>query len=85
MSTFVVEQAVVASAVADLGAELSALRGIATAMTANGQPVRVLHATYVPTHQTCVCVVDAADAATVLEALRRAGTHTARVLPALDL
>jgi hypothetical protein len=85
MSTFVIERAVAGAAVADLGGELSALRGIATAMTANGQPVQILHATYVPTHQTCLCVVDADDAATVLEALRRAGNHTARVLPALDL
>ena len=85
MSTYVIERLVRVADVGDLGTELSSVRAIAAAMTAAGQPLRVLHATYVATHQNLQCVVDADDASTVLEALRRIGTHTARVLPALDL
>ncbi len=80
-----IERLVPVADVADLGTELARVRAVATAMTAHGSPLHVLHATYVPAQQTCQCVVAAADAETVLEALRRVGAHTARVLPALDL
>jgi hypothetical protein len=85
MSTYVIERLVAVADVGQLGNELSSVRAVAVAMTAGGQPLRVLHATYVATHQRFQCVVDAEDAATVLEALRRVGTHTARVVPALNL
>ena len=85
MGTYVIQRTVSLADVADLGIELSSVRAIATVMTAAGQPLRVLHATYVAAHQSFQCVVDAEDSATVLEALRRVGTHTARVLPALNL
>ncbi len=85
MGTYVIERDVAASDVVELGTELARLRAAAGAMTAGGQPLRVLSATYVPANHSCQCVVDAEDAATVLEALRRVGIRTARVLPALDL
>ena len=85
MGTYVIERVIAVADVGELGIELSAVRAMAAAMTAGGQPLRVLHATYVVANQIFSCVVDADDAATVLEALRRVGTHTARVLPALNL
>jgi hypothetical protein len=85
MGTYVIERRVSIADVGALGTELCSVRAVATVMTAAGQPLRVLHATYIAAHESFQCVVDADDSATVLEALRRAGTHTARVLPALDL
>jgi hypothetical protein len=67
---------------AALAAEVAAVRAAATAMTATGLPVTVLHAVYIPAEQTWLCTVEADEAATVIEALRRAGTSTGRVLPA---
>lgn len=83
--TFLIQRTFAFADVADLGVELAAVRAAALAMTAIGQAVRVVHATYVPGDQSCLCVVDAEDAATVVEALRRAGTGAARILPALAL
>ncbi len=83
MSTYVIERRVALADVGNLGNELSSVRSVAAAMTNNGQTLRILHATYVAAHQRFQCVVDAEDAAIVLEALRRVGAHTARVLPAL--
>ena len=88
MGTYVIARLVAVAdvgALGALGAELSSVRAVAAAMTAGGHPLRVLHATYVAAQQSFQCVVAAEDAATVLEALRRVGTHTARVLPALSL
>ncbi len=85
MGTYVIERLVHVADVGTLGTELCSVRAIASVMTAAGQPLRVLHATYVAAHECFQCLVDAEDSATVLEALRRVGTHTARVLPALNL
>jgi hypothetical protein len=85
MGTYVIERLVSIVDVGALGTEVSSVRAIATVMTDAGQPLRVLHATYVAAHESFQCVVDADDSATVLEALRRVGSHTARVLPALNL
>ena len=85
MGTYVIQRRVALADVGDLGNELSSVRAVAAAMTAGGHPLRILHATYVAAHHSFQCVVDAENAATVTEALRRVGTHTALVLPALNL
>ena len=85
MGTYVIQRQVAPADVGDLGNELSSVRAVARVMTACGQPLQILHATYVAAHHSFQCVVDAENAATVTEALRRVGTHTARVLPALSL
>jgi phage-related minor tail protein len=85
MGTYVIQRLVSIADVGALDAELSAVRAVATVMTAAGRPLRVLHATYVAAVGSFQCVVDAEDSATVTEALRRVGSHTARVLPALAL
>lgn len=85
VSTYLIQRPVGAGEVAELGAEVAAIQAAALAMTATGLPVKVLHTTYVPADQTCLCLMDADDAATVMEALRRAGATAARVLPALAL
>jgi len=85
VSTYLIQRPVGAGEVAELGAEVAAIQAAALTMTATGLPVKVLHTTYVPADQTCLCLMDADDAATVMEALRRAGATAARVLPALAL
>jgi hypothetical protein len=85
VSTYLIQRSVGAGEVSGLGAEIAAIQSAAMVMTATGLPVRVLHTTYVPADQICLCVMDAEDAATVMEALRRAGATAARVLPALAL
>jgi len=85
MSIFAVQRNVAGAEVADLGAVIAAVRAVAIAMTASDQPVTVLHSIYVAADRTCVSVIEADDAATVIEALRRAGSRSARVLPAIAL
>ena len=85
MGIYAIERLVALADVAEFGSELESVRAVASVMTAHGQPLYVLHATYVPNHQRCLCVVEADDADTVLEALRRIGSHTSSVLPALNL
>ncbi len=85
MSIFAVQRTVTGAEVADLGAVIAAMRTAAMTMTAADQPVVVLHSTYIPADQTCLSLVEADDAATVMEALRRAGSRSARVLPAISL
>ncbi len=85
MSTYVIQRVVGGADVAGLGHDTAALRTSAIAMTAQGQPVKVLSATYIPADQTWLCVVDGDDAASVIETLKQAGTTTARVLPAVSL
>jgi hypothetical protein len=85
VSTYLIQRPVGAGDIAELGVEIAAIQAAALAMTATGLPVKVLHTTYVPADQTCLCLMDADDAATVMEALRRAGATAARVLPALAL
>jgi hypothetical protein len=85
MSIFAVRQPVIVADVGALGSVVAAVGQAAGVMTAGGWPVSVLHSTYIPGEQTCVSIVDAEDAATVMEMLRRAGSRTATVLPALTL
>jgi hypothetical protein len=85
MSTFLIRRSVETAHVADLGQEMASVRTTAVAMTARGQPVKVLHTTYVPGDGASLCVVEADDAATVMEALRRAGATAADVLAVLAL
>jgi hypothetical protein len=85
MSTYVIQRPVEVADAVDLRTELASVRAVAAAMTATGQPLRLISTTYIPAEGTCLSVVDAEDAATVIEALRRAGTRAARVLPALIL
>jgi hypothetical protein len=85
MGTYMIQRMVGGADVAGLGYDTAALRTSALAMTAQGHPVQVLSATYIPNDQTWLCVVDGDDAASVIETLKQAGTTTARVLPALSL
>ncbi len=85
MGIYVIARTVAVADIADLGVEVAALRRVAVTMTAAGQPVRILHCTYVPADQRAQYAVAAEDPATVIEALRRTGTTVARVLPALEL
>jgi len=85
MGIFVIQHPAPIAYVGTLDGLIAAVRAAANSMTAAGCPVLMLHALYVPADQTCLSVVDADDAATVLEALRRAGSTTARILPALSL
>jgi hypothetical protein len=48
VSTYLIQRSVGAGEVAELGAEVAAIRAATLAMTATGLPVKVLHTTYVP-------------------------------------
>ena len=85
MAIYLIRRSVGIADVADLGRETASVRTAASAMTAAGQAVSVRHGTYVPTDETCLWVMDADDANTIVAALRLAGVPAARVLPALDL
>ncbi|MET3803046.1 hypothetical protein ABIB25_000030 [Nakamurella sp. UYEF19] len=85
MSIFTIRQPVIGADIGAFSGIVDAVRQAADVMTAHGWPVSVLHSTYIPGEQTCVSVVDAEDAVTVMEMLRRAGSRTATVLPALML
>ncbi len=85
MNTFSVQYPVTQPEAGDLADVVAAMRQAAVNMTAACQPVTVLHTTYVPAEQVCLSLVAADDAATVMEVLRRAGSISARVLPAVSL
>ena len=85
MSTFLIHHPVVAAEPGVVDGIAASVRDAAKDMTAGGWPVAVLHMTYVSAERACLSVVEAEDAATVVETLRRAGSRAARVLPALAL
>lgn len=70
-------------AIGELAGELKQIRAVAATMSAAGPTVQYRYACYLPSDRMCLSVVDAPDAATVLELLRRAGLTTARVLEAV--
>ena len=82
MSTYVIQRTGGDTDLVDLGYEAAAIRAAAAAMTASGQPVRVLHCVYIPADRTWLCLIEGDEPATAIELLRRAGVSTARVLPA---
>ena len=66
-------------AVGELSGDLARLRAEAAAVG-----VSLLYSVFVPADRVCLSVVDATDAAAVLEALRRGGlADQAQVLPAV--
>jgi hypothetical protein len=83
VSAFVVERPLPIEAIGELAGELSQARAVAAEMSAVGPRVRFLYSFFVPAERMCRSVVDAPDAATLIELLRRTGLSTARVCPAV--
>ena len=59
-------------------------RSAARALTGQGMPVRYVRSTFLLEDETCFHVFEAASAASVWEASRRAALGAARVLPVLE-
>ncbi len=82
VSSYVIQRTGGITDLVDLGCEAAAIRAAAAAMSASGQPVRVLHCAYIPADRSWFCLIEGDEPATAIELLRRAGVSTARVLPA---
>ena len=85
VSTYVIQRTGGVTDLVDLGCEATAIRAAAAAMTASGQPVRVLQCAYIAADRTWLCLIEGDEPATAIELLRRAGVSTARVLHATVL
>ena len=83
MATFMVERYVPGVACDQFAEAVQRAASAASAMTEQGVPVRYLGSVYVPTEECSFCCFEAADAAAVREANRRAGVPFWRVVRAV--
>jgi hypothetical protein len=81
---FVVERSLPVEEIGELAGELARFREAAAEVAATGSDVVYLYSLFVPADRMCYTAIEAPDAATVLEVLRRSAIpNTARVLPAV--
>lgn len=85
MSVFMVERSLKGIPMADLAAAQQAAIATAQQFSADGTPARYIRSTFVPDSGACMCLFEAADAATVERLNRTAKIPFDRVVPALDL
>jgi hypothetical protein len=85
MPSYLIESFLPRSRSGELRAVVDRLRRAAESLTAEGTQVRHLRTTFVPDDELCLHLVEAATAATVGEASRRAAIEPARVVRALPV
>jgi hypothetical protein len=84
VAAFVVSRPLPIEDIGDLSAELARLRETVAQTAATGLEVEYVYSVFIATEQVCLSAIDAPDAATVLEIVRRSGLPaTAKVLPAV--
>lgn len=84
MAAFIVSRPLPIEDLGDLTAELARLRETVAEAAATGLAVEYVYSVFIATEQVCLSAIDAPDAATVLELVRRSGIPaTAKVLPAV--
>ncbi len=83
--TFVVERYWPGVSVELAEAVIAREASLVAAMSAEGRPIRVLHATLVEGDETVMSVVEALSRADVVELGERSGTPADRVVPAVEM
>jgi hypothetical protein len=82
VAAFVVSRPLPIEDLGDLAAELTRLREIVAEAAAAGMEVVYGYSLFIATERVCLSTIEAPDAATVLEIVRRSGLPaTSRVLP----
>jgi hypothetical protein len=82
--SFLVETYVPHSHLEDIRTTANCARAIAELLSIGGTPVRHVRATFLPDDETCFHVFEAASEDAVGEVCRRAGIHSARIVPAVE-
>lgn len=84
MPSYVVETYVPRSSSAELAATAERAREAALTLAAEGQRIRFLRSTFLPTDELCLLVFEADSPAVVGEATERAAIEFERVVEAID-
>jgi hypothetical protein len=85
MPSYLIESYLPRSRAAELPTVVARLRDATEALTAEGERVRHLRTTFLPSDELCFHLLEAEAAATVGEASRRAAIQPARVVQALPV
>lgn len=85
MPIYLVERYLSGISADDVLAAAGRAKSTATAMTAEGKPVRYLRSTYLPSEESWFCLFEAPDARTVKEANERAEIPFDRIVEAVHV